>query len=163
MATAHACQLSTTGRSTASHRTRPVHTRLVRRELRKLARSPDASHRMHPERPVLTGLMRREGSKTPSHRTLGTGLTPVRPVHSATPDSTPDTKGHRPVPPRRACGECFLLRNTPATSPNFPPAPNPHSSQPSELHLLSKCANTTKCTPPCASVLAFSQIFTQRS
>ncbi|KAG0545451.1 hypothetical protein BDA96_02G362700 [Sorghum bicolor] len=31
------------------------------RELRKLAGSPDASHRTHPERPVLTGLTPREG------------------------------------------------------------------------------------------------------
>ena len=43
------------------HRTCPEHTGPVRRELRKLARSPDTSHRTHPERPVLTGLMRREG------------------------------------------------------------------------------------------------------
>ena len=33
----------------------------MRRELRKLAESPDASHQTHPERQVLTGLMRREG------------------------------------------------------------------------------------------------------
>jgi hypothetical protein len=61
-------------------------------------------------------------AKPPAHRTLSTGLSPVRPVHSAAPDSTPDAKGQRPVPPRRASGECFLLRNTPATSPKFPPA-----------------------------------------
>ena len=41
-----------------------VHTGPVRRELRELARSPDASHRTHPERPVLTGLMCREGRQT---------------------------------------------------------------------------------------------------
>jgi len=61
-------------------------------------------------------------AKPPAHRTLSTGLTPVRPVHSAIPDSTPDAKGQRPVPPRRASGECFSVRNTPVTSPNFPPA-----------------------------------------
>jgi len=41
-----------------------VHTGPVRRELLKLAGSPDASHRTHPERPVLTGLMRGEGRQT---------------------------------------------------------------------------------------------------
>jgi hypothetical protein len=35
----------------------------------------------------------------------------------------------------------------------------PNPSPPLKLHLLSKCANTTKCTPPCACVLAFSQLF----
>ena len=38
---------------------------------------------------MLTGLVRREGCKTPSHRTLSTGLTPVRPVHTCTTDTTP--------------------------------------------------------------------------
>ena len=47
-----------------SHRTRLVLTGLVRRDLRKVAGSPDASHRTRPERPVLTGLMRREGRQT---------------------------------------------------------------------------------------------------
>ena len=61
---------------------------LLRRELRKLAGSLDVSHQTHPERPVLTGLMRREGRKTPVHRTLSTGLTPVRPMHSASSGQT---------------------------------------------------------------------------
>jgi len=85
-------------------------------------------------------------AKPPAHQTLSTGLSPVRPVHSTTPDTTPDAKGHHPVPPRRASGE----RNTPATSPKiltdaienihliFSKAPNPaelgernpHPSQP---------------------------------
>ena len=39
----------------------------------------------------------------------------------------------------------------------FPKAPNP--SHPCKHHLLCKCANTTKCTPPCVCVLAFSQSF----
>ena len=57
-----------------------MHTGLMRRELRKLAGSPDASHRTHPERPVLTGLMRREVCKTTSHRTHTTGRSKLRPV-----------------------------------------------------------------------------------
>ena len=61
-------------------------------------------------------------AKPHAHRTLSTRLTLVRPVHSATPDSTPDAKGQRPVPPCRASCECFLLKNTPATSPKIPPA-----------------------------------------
>jgi hypothetical protein len=28
---------------------------------------------------------------------------------------------------------------------------------------FAKCANTNKCSPPCARVLAFSQLFSQRS
>jgi hypothetical protein len=36
---------------------------------------------------------------------------------------------------------------------------NPNPSLPLKLHLLRKCANTTKCSPSCAHVLAFSQIF----
>ena len=51
-----------------------LHTGPVRRELRKLVGSPNASHRTHPERPELTGLMRREcrqNARTPDaeHRT----------------------------------------------------------------------------------------------
>jgi len=65
--------LQHTGRSTGPHRTRPVHTGLMRREYRKTAGSPDVSHRTHPERLVLTRLKHKEGCKTPSHRTLTTG------------------------------------------------------------------------------------------
>jgi len=102
---------------------RPVLNELKLREDCKLVGSSDVSHRTHPERPVLTGLKLREGRQNArAHRTLSTGLTPVRPVHSATPDSTPDAKGQRPVPPRSASGECFSAKNTPVTSPNFPPA-----------------------------------------
>ena len=36
---------------------------------------------------------------------------------------------------------------------------DPNPSQPCKHHLLCKCANTTKCTPPCVCVLAFSQSF----
>ena len=35
---------------------------------------------------------------------------------------------------------------------------DPHQLQ---LHLLCKCANTTKCTPSCVCVLAFSQSFSK--
>jgi hypothetical protein len=38
---------------------------------------------------------------------------------------------------------------------------NPNPSLPLKLHRLRKCANTTKCTPSCTRVLAFSQIFSQ--
>ena len=67
--------LQSTGRRVSFQRTRPVHTGPVRIELRKLAGSPDASHRTHPKRPVLTGLIRREGRQTActpdaEHRTL---------------------------------------------------------------------------------------------
>jgi hypothetical protein len=36
-------------------------------------------------------------------------------------------------------------------------------SQLLKLHRLRKCANTNKCSPPCARVLAFSQSFSRRS
>jgi hypothetical protein len=36
---------------------------------------------------------------------------------------------------------------------------NPNPSLPLKLHRLRKCANTTKCTTPCACVLAFLQSF----
>jgi hypothetical protein len=41
-------------------------------------------------------------------------------------------------------------------------APNPNPFLPLKLHLLRKCANTTKCTSPCACVLAFSQSFSSK-
>ena len=71
-------------------------------------------------RPVLTGLIPREVCKTPAHRTLSTGLSLVRPVHSVTPDSTSDAKGHRPVPPRKASGECFSVRKHSCDFTKFP-------------------------------------------
>jgi hypothetical protein len=36
---------------------------------------------------------------------------------------------------------------------------NSNPPLPLKLHRLCKCANTTKCAPPCAYVLAFSQLF----
>jgi hypothetical protein len=39
---------------------------------------------------------------------------------------------------------------------------NPNPSLPLKLHRLRKSANTTKCTPPCASVLAFHKHFSRR-
>jgi hypothetical protein len=39
----------------------------------------------------------------------------------------------------------------------------PNPSPPLKLHLICKYANTNKCSPPCARVLAFLQSFSQRS
>jgi hypothetical protein len=39
---------------------------------------------------------------------------------------------------------------------------NPNPSLPLKLHRLCKCAHTTKCTPPCACVLAFHNHFSRR-
>jgi len=39
----------------------------------------------------------------------------------------------------------------------------PNHSVALKFHLLCKCANTTKCIPPCVYVLLFSKIFFQRS
>jgi hypothetical protein len=39
---------------------------------------------------------------------------------------------------------------------------NSNPSLPLKLHRLRKCANITKCTSPCACVLAFSQSFSRR-
>jgi hypothetical protein len=39
---------------------------------------------------------------------------------------------------------------------------NPNPSLPLKLHRLRKSANTTKCTPPCACVLAFHKHFSRR-
>jgi len=161
-ATAHVRLHSTTGRSTTSHRTRPMHTGPMHRELRKLAGSPDASHRMHPERPVLTGLMRREGRQndhTPDteHRThsgasgaLWTDPTiqrtlkaSVRCLHAVRPMRLPRLL---PISHRRN-RKCALnfLKPTPLSTLGTPP---PLQSVP---------------TPPSASVLAFLQIFSRRS
>ena len=49
-------------------------------------------------------------AKPPAHRKLSTGLTPMRPVHTGTPDTTLDAKGQRPVPPRSASGVPRLLQ-----------------------------------------------------
>ena len=92
-----------------------MHTGLMRRELRKLTGSPDASHRTHPQRPVLTGPMRREGRKTPAHRTLTTGRSKLRPVpivrcltlteSGSLHTGRSDTASGASEP---ASGECFL-------------------------------------------------------
>jgi hypothetical protein len=42
------------------------------------------------------------------------------------------------------------------------PNPVPNPTLPLKLHLLHKCANTTKCTSPYACVLAFSQSFSSK-
>ena len=94
--------LQNTGRFAGPHRTCPVHTGLKLREVCKYSGSPDA----------LTGLIPREFRKTPAHRTLSTELTQVRPVHSATPDSTPEASS--------ASGPAS--GDTLTTFPNFPPA-----------------------------------------
>ena len=92
----------------------------MRRELRKLAGSPDASHRRDPEHPVLTGHMRREGRQTArapdaEHRThcgaSGALCTPAPQT-----DTTPDALDQRLVLPTPASGECFSV----ATSPKNP-------------------------------------------
>jgi len=99
-----------------------MHTGPVRRELRKLAGSPDASHWTHPERPVLTGLMRREGRQTAhtpyaEHRTHS-GASGALCTPTPQTDTTPDALDQRPVLPTPASGECFSVRNTLATSLN---------------------------------------------
>jgi hypothetical protein len=83
-----------------------------------------------------------------------------------------------------ASGHCFSVRNTPDLRLHFSasdtvenrrftsqkalnPASqarregerNPNPSVSLKLHRLRKCANTTKCTPPCACVLAFHKHF----
>ena len=66
--------LQNTGRSAGPHRTRPVHTGLMRREFRKPAGSLDVSHRTHRERPVLTGLKLRARPVLNPSRVKHTGL-----------------------------------------------------------------------------------------
>ena len=156
-----------------------MHTGLKRRELRKLAGSPDASHRTHPERPVLTGLTPREGCKMPAHRTLTTGRTGLRPVPIvrcltlAGPGSLhtgrSDTASGASEP---ASGECFLSekhsrdfsknshrRNRKYALHFLEKRPDPSSLYLSNSTSFSKCANTTTCVPTSARVLAFSQTF----
>jgi len=79
--------LQSTRRSAGPHRTRPVHTGLMRREFHKPAGSPDVSHRTLPERPVLTALKHREGCKMPLHRTLSECVRCSTLVGSSAPDS----------------------------------------------------------------------------
>jgi hypothetical protein len=80
----------------------------------------------------------------------------------------------RPVTPVTSCRLCFfasdVVGNRRFTSTKVPnPVElarmegerNPNPSLPLKLHLLHKCANTTKCSPSYAHVLAFSQIFSQ--
>ena len=110
-------------------------------------------------------------AKPPAHRTLSTGLSPVLPVHSAAPDSTSDAKGQRPVPPRRASGECFFPRLLQTSHRrNIKYILNFLKSAESPSHTKSVPTPPLKSvpTPPsvhhlCASVLAFSQTFSQRS
>ena len=112
-------------------------------------------------------------AKPPTHWTLSTRLTPVRPVHSAhlrhrlTPHWTLWTsvrccEHQRPVSARDFSKNSH--RRNRKYILNFLKSARTHTP----LNLrnstsFAKCANTTKCTPPCASVLAFSQTFSQRS
>jgi len=96
------------------------------REKYKRARALDVHHRTHPERPVLSV---RNTCRNPIAPDAPIGLNPhpvpgVRCLTLTEPgtDSTPKTQAQRPVPPRPASGECFSARNSPTTSPNFPPA-----------------------------------------
>ena len=119
-------------------------------------------------------------ARPPAHRTLSTELTLVRPVHSATPDSTPDAKGQRSVPLRIASGECFSVRNTPVTSQKFPTgaienmhlifskAPNPaelEREKPTPLSTLETPSPLQMCehhqvyTTMCMCVSIFTNIF----
>ena len=124
-----ACQFLTATCSTPD--ALQVHTGRVRctpdssAESSKLAGSPDASHRTYPQRPVHTGPMRREGRRTPAHRTLKPASSAYRPVpypnwarhclHRTLRRSVRCSRSQRPV-------SVFSARNTPATTPNFPPA-----------------------------------------
>ena len=162
-ATAHACLHSTTGRSVVSHQTRPVLTGSVRRELRKLTGSPDASHRMHPERPVLTGLMRREGrqnTRTPNaeHRThsgvSGALCTPApQTPHRTLWSSVRCWQHQRPVSEKHS--RDFSKFPTDAIG-------NMHFIFLKSAESFSRCANTTTCIPTSAGVLAFSQSFSSK-
>ena len=103
-----------------THRTRSKASSPLPREHCKCARTPDAHHRTHPERPVLSVRNTRRSQAAPDAPT-GFNLCPVPSVRCLTltrprTDSTPDAQPQRPMPPQSSSGD------TPATSPNFPPA-----------------------------------------
>jgi len=77
-------------------------------------------HRTHSERPMFSVKLTAE---VKPHRTQEQGLAHVRCTQLTSPDtdSTPDVQAQRPMHAVRASGECFAVRNTPATSPKFPP------------------------------------------
>jgi hypothetical protein len=90
---------------------------------------------------------------------------PDRLLLSARHQNWPDASDH----PMTASGQWKNNRFTSRKAPN--PASQarregeriPIPSPPLKLYILCKCANTDKCSPPCARVLAFSQSFSQRS
>ena len=94
-------------------------------------------------------------------------------------NNTPDSKGQRPVPLHTASGECFSVRNTPASSLKFPTdalenihlifskAPNPTETQtplnPRNSTSFENVLTPTSIHHQSACVLAFHKYFHQRS
>ena len=104
--------LQHTRRSASPHRT-VVLTGLVRREGVKLATSPDAGHRTRAQRGLQKHL-----TPDANHRTLSECVRCSTLAGSSTPDSEASVRclrTQRPV-------SVSHWENTPATSPNFPPA-----------------------------------------
>ena len=150
-----------------------MHTSHVCREFVKHVGPLDSHHRTHPKHPVLLVRSTHQSHATPD-AVIGSNPHPVQSVRCLTltmpdNDSEPDAQAQRSVPVIRASGECFSVRNIPATSPNFASVQYKiciSFSQKRRTPLFpinstsfSKCANTTMCVPRSAHVLAFSQSF----
>jgi len=117
-------------------------------------------------------------AKVSQHRTCQQGLTSVRCLTLTEPgtNSTPDVQAHRPVPPRPASGALpqllqtshrhnrkYALHFLKSVESRRASSAGGRGTQtplyPSTSTSFSKCANTIKCVPTSARVLAFSQSF----
>ena len=156
-----------------------MHTGPKLKVVYKLSGSPDAEHRTVRCSPDLNS---ESSAKRSGHRTHTTGHSKLRSMlgvwcltltepgclHTGRTDTASGAS-------RPASGECFLVRNTPTTSPKFSTsaienihfifskAPNPEEpilSLPFKLHLLLKvCQHHKVCTNKCTCVSIFTIIF----
>ena len=164
------------------HRTHPESSGPLPREHCKRSGAPDPNHRTRPERPVLSVRDTHRRQAAPDAPT-GFNPHPVPGVWCLTliepgTDSTPDAQAPCPVPPRPMSGArdfsklptgaienmhfIFSKVLNPVSQARREGERNPTPLYPSTSTSFSKCANTTKCTPRCASVLAFSQSFSSK-
>jgi len=138
----------------------------MRRELRKLAGSPDASHRMHPKRPVLTGLKLRELYKTDltpdtdhrTHRPASGACRPVPVVRCLTlagPGTVCTGRSDAASGAQKpASGECFLSEKH---SHDFSKFPNGAIEKMHRTHPLS----TLQTPPPSQSMPTPQSVYQQ--
>ena len=136
--------------------------------LHVIGRSPASGHTPAPTSPCIS----LTGCSLPAsgHFECQRPVEDRRCMLSATTDRTQDPsvrspRDQRPVHSVRPCLFCVghrwhhrTIRTLRADTPpmEFLHQVDPHQLQ---LHLLCKCANTTKCTPPCVCVLAFHNHF----